>query len=198
MLILWIFQEWAKHNVHFLQLSTTDIFESPCQDKLQKGVDFIDKFDGSGIASNGKESGSVYVHCKAGRTRSATLVGCYLMKVNIMMKRPEICFYSIRKIEHISTKENWTNFSAFFTETWMDPGASRRLYEKQTRAHSFTHRSMASFDPILPKSRWAKTSRKTSLANYHRILMICTFFCRFLWMVRLEFSLSLSTKISYL
>lgn len=27
-------------------------------------------------------SGSVYVHCKAGRTRSATLVGCYLMEEN--------------------------------------------------------------------------------------------------------------------
>ncbi|KAH8303046.1 hypothetical protein KR018_006766, partial [Drosophila ironensis] len=26
--------------------------------------------------------GSVYVHCKAGRTRSATLVGCYLMMKN--------------------------------------------------------------------------------------------------------------------
>ena len=25
---------------------------------------------------------SVYVHCKAGRTRSATLVGCYLMQKN--------------------------------------------------------------------------------------------------------------------
>ena len=25
---------------------------------------------------------SVYVHCKAGRTRSATVVACYLMKVS--------------------------------------------------------------------------------------------------------------------
>lgn len=29
-------------------------------------------------------SGTVYVHCKAGRTRSATLVGCYLMMVSMM------------------------------------------------------------------------------------------------------------------
>lgn len=33
-------------------------------------------------SENGVNSGTVYVHCKAGRTRSATLVGCYLMMVN--------------------------------------------------------------------------------------------------------------------
>merc|ERR1711936_1254253 len=44
---------WAKLGVDFLQLSTSDI-----------------------------AGHSVYVHCKAGRTRSATLVGCYLMEVH--------------------------------------------------------------------------------------------------------------------
>jgi atypical dual specificity phosphatase len=67
------FQTWKNHGVEFLQLSTTDIFETPCQEKLQQGVLFINKFRNTG--------GSVYVHCKAGRTRSATLVGCYLMQV---------------------------------------------------------------------------------------------------------------------
>lgn len=59
----------------FLQLRTRDIFEAPCQEKLKKGVSFISEMAESG--------GSVYVHCKAGRTRSATLVGCYLMQVKI-------------------------------------------------------------------------------------------------------------------
>ena len=66
----------------FLQLHTRDIFETPCQEKLKKGVCFISDIAGSG--------GSVYVHCKAGRTRSATLVGCYLMKV-----KPRILFLCI-------------------------------------------------------------------------------------------------------
>lgn len=64
--------EWEKNGVKFLQLSTTDIFETPCQEKLQRGVQFIRSFEGTGQ--------TVYVHCKAGRTRSATLVGCYLMQ----------------------------------------------------------------------------------------------------------------------
>ncbi|XP_027216352.1 phosphatidylglycerophosphatase and protein-tyrosine phosphatase 1 [Penaeus vannamei] len=69
-------QEWATAGVNFLQLSTTDIFEAPCQEKLQQGVEFIRDFDKS------NQEGLVYVHCKAGRTRSATLVACYLMAKN--------------------------------------------------------------------------------------------------------------------
>lgn len=66
-------KEWEAVGVQFLQLSTTDIFEAPSQDKLQHGVKFIHAVEAS------SPSGAVYVHCKAGRTRSATLVACYLM-----------------------------------------------------------------------------------------------------------------------
>jgi atypical dual specificity phosphatase len=63
-----------------------------------RGVHFIDEV----IA--GDPDASVYVHCKAGRTRSATLVGCYLMNrygwtpekaVDFMReKRPHILLHS--------------------------------------------------------------------------------------------------------
>ncbi|XP_035216041.1 phosphatidylglycerophosphatase and protein-tyrosine phosphatase 1-like [Stegodyphus dumicola] len=65
-------EEWKRRGVKFLQLHTQDIFHAPSQEKLARGVQFINEFVGTGS--------SVYVHCKAGRTRSATLVGCYLMK----------------------------------------------------------------------------------------------------------------------
>ena len=54
---------WSKMGVEFLQLSTTDIFSAPSQDKLVRGVEFIDE-----VTARHKGS-SVYVHCKAGRTR---------------------------------------------------------------------------------------------------------------------------------
>ena len=86
--------EWNKLGVEFLQLATTDIFEAPAIEKLKRGVDFIDKI------SKERPNSSIYVHCKAGRTRSATLVGCYLMNkygmtpeeaVNLMTeKRPHV------------------------------------------------------------------------------------------------------------
>lgn len=81
--------KWQLLGVEFLQLATTDIFESPCQDKLFKGVEFMNKFlpqdkriKGLSTTTSPENVGSVYVHCKAGRTRSATLVGCYLMMVS--------------------------------------------------------------------------------------------------------------------
>lgn len=105
-------KEWESHNVQFLQLSTTDIFESPSQEKLECGVNFINKFrdaghkgfEDSNIKNDNFEPGTVYVHCKAGRTRSATLVGCYLMMKNqwtpeeavshMKQKRPHILLHS--------------------------------------------------------------------------------------------------------
>jgi len=90
---LWLFsnnnEKWKEQDVEFLQLATTDIFESPCQNKLQNGVQFINRFlpkssriPGLSDENLNDASGTVYVHCKAGRTRSATLVGCYLMQRN--------------------------------------------------------------------------------------------------------------------
>lgn len=83
-----LLQKWKTHGVDFLQLATTDIFEAPCQNKLRNGVEFINKYlpadgkiPGIPIEPNENVAGTVYVHCKAGRTRSATLVGCYLMQV---------------------------------------------------------------------------------------------------------------------
>ncbi|XP_043667191.1 phosphatidylglycerophosphatase and protein-tyrosine phosphatase 1 [Vespula pensylvanica] len=107
-------KDWKKYNVEFLQLSTTDIFEVPCQKKLKMGVDFINKFrctdrtlKNDNHNDDTKETPSVYVHCKAGRTRSATLVGCYLMMKNgwvpeeamdyMKSKRQHILLHSIQR-----------------------------------------------------------------------------------------------------
>lgn len=83
-------QKWKAQNIEFLQLATTDIFEAPCQNKLKQGVEFISQFlpranqtaVGLTETKSTHSPGTVYVHCKAGRTRSATLVGCYLMQRN--------------------------------------------------------------------------------------------------------------------
>lgn len=76
------FQSWKEAGVEFLQLATTDIFATPCQTKLVEGVTFINRFIKTDNIVNGISTSSVYIHCKAGRTRSATLVGCYLINVS--------------------------------------------------------------------------------------------------------------------
>jgi len=66
-------QEWAEHGITQLVLSTPDLIAAPTQSKLVTGVKFL--------LDHVERRQQVYVHCKAGRTRSATLVACYLMQV---------------------------------------------------------------------------------------------------------------------
>jgi len=49
------------------------LIAAPTQEDLAVGVKFL--------LDHAKRRELVYVHCKAGRTRSATLVACYLMQV---------------------------------------------------------------------------------------------------------------------
>lgn len=80
--------DWKRLGVEFLQLPTKDFVEVPSLSNLQKGVkmmmDIIDKSKNNNLNSSTTTNKlpSIYVHCKAGRTRSTTLVACYLVKVN--------------------------------------------------------------------------------------------------------------------
>jgi atypical dual specificity phosphatase len=80
-------QDWKQRNVQFHWLPTPDWTHSPTITGIRQAVHFINRlavcdmcvsmdvfsFDGTGK--------SVYVHCKAGRSRSATVVACYLVTV---------------------------------------------------------------------------------------------------------------------
>lgn len=54
-----------------LSIPTVD-YTAPTLENVQKAVDFIQR--------HADEDGMVYVHCKAGRARSATIVVCWLMQ----------------------------------------------------------------------------------------------------------------------
>ncbi|XP_054442944.1 phosphatidylglycerophosphatase and protein-tyrosine phosphatase 1 [Pteronotus mesoamericanus] len=66
-------KEWRKVGVEQLRLSTIDMTGIPTLANLRKGVQFALKYQSLGQ--------SVYVHCKAGRSRSATMVAAYLIQV---------------------------------------------------------------------------------------------------------------------
>ncbi|XP_011355336.1 phosphatidylglycerophosphatase and protein-tyrosine phosphatase 1 [Pteropus vampyrus] len=66
-------REWKRLGVEQLRLSTVDMTGIPTLANLQKGVQFVLKYQSLGQ--------SVYVHCKAGRSRSATMVAAYLIQM---------------------------------------------------------------------------------------------------------------------
>ncbi|XP_030805319.1 phosphatidylglycerophosphatase and protein-tyrosine phosphatase 1 isoform X1 [Camarhynchus parvulus] len=67
-------QEWESMGVEQLRLSTVDLTGVPTLENLHKGVEFILRHRACG--------NSVYVHCKAGRSRSATMVAAYLIQLH--------------------------------------------------------------------------------------------------------------------
>lgn len=89
-------QEWENWGVTQLHLPTVDFNNAPSQEMLRRGVEFIEEMN--------QNQNSVYVHCKAGRGRSATLATCYVMKAKklspmdahqyIKSKRPHILIAS--------------------------------------------------------------------------------------------------------
>jgi atypical dual specificity phosphatase len=100
--------DWAKLGVpNFLQLATTDIFEAPSVDKLSRGVDFINEI------IDQDPNASVYVHCKAGRTRSATLVACYLMVKKGLSPEEAVEFMKYRRSHILLHSKQWQAMREF-------------------------------------------------------------------------------------
>ncbi|KAM9816865.1 phosphatidylglycerophosphatase and protein-tyrosine phosphatase 1 [Neosynchiropus ocellatus] len=67
-------EEWHAAGVEQLRLSTVDLTGVPSLENLHKGVEFA--------LQHRQLGGSVYIHCKAGRSRSATLAAAYLIKLH--------------------------------------------------------------------------------------------------------------------
>ena len=120
-------KEWAEKGVQFLQLNTPDIFHAPSQEKLRRGVQFIQEFQGT--------DGSVYVHCKAGRTRSATLVGCYLMQRNNWDPQTAIDFMKSKRTHVLLRSKQLSAINTYYQEH-VEPQIEQPVSDTNTRATS--------------------------------------------------------------
>ncbi|VDP37966.1 unnamed protein product [Soboliphyme baturini] len=104
-------EDWNARGVEHFWLCVPDFFGSPPVDDLHSAVKFMNHAQKSGK--------SVYVHCKAGRTRSVTLAMCYLMQKHqwyspaaytaVKAKRPRIILYhqQWRTIEEYGKQYVW-------------------------------------------------------------------------------------------
>jgi atypical dual specificity phosphatase len=98
-------QEWAAAGITQLVLSTPDMIAAPTQEDLQTGVKFL-------LQHNALKT-SVYVHCKAGRTRSATLVACYLIQRHRWSPEEAVEFIR-QKRPHIKIRpKQWTALKTY-------------------------------------------------------------------------------------
>jgi len=110
--------EWANLGVRFLQLPTTDMFTSPSQEHLKTGVKFIRE-----VVTDSPPGSSVYVHCKAGRTRSATLVGCYLMEEYGHTPEQAVEFMAQKRPHIWLHNKQWQALRDYHQQNIMQPAA---------------------------------------------------------------------------
>ena len=99
--VLNVCEEHAGHKeayfaagIEQLRLPTID-YTTPSLKTVQRGVEFIDSY----VAQGHK----VYVHCKAGRGRSATIVLCWLIKSK-HFSPPSAMEFLLRKRPHVNNQ----------------------------------------------------------------------------------------------
>ncbi|VDK41691.1 unnamed protein product [Anisakis simplex] len=97
--------EWEKLGIAYHEIPMVDFVGSSSRNEIEKAIHFIDAI--------GKQGKSVYVHCKAGRTRSTTVVVCYLMAKNNWM--PNVAFeYLKSKRPHVLLRSaHWRSVNEY-------------------------------------------------------------------------------------
>ncbi|KAH9491407.1 Phosphatidylglycerophosphatase and protein-tyrosine phosphatase 1 [Bulinus truncatus] len=104
-------EELNALGLKHLKLSTVDFTGTPSQENLRLGVQFLNTH---------RELGqTVYVHCKAGRTRSTTLVVCYLMQLH-KWKPQEAVEFVRSKRHHILLRNKQLKSIEEFSNSLMD------------------------------------------------------------------------------
>ncbi|CAD6236864.1 unnamed protein product [Miscanthus lutarioriparius] len=100
---------YQANEIEHLVIPTRDYLFAPSLEDISQAIDFIHR--------NALQGGTTYVHCKAGRGRSTTIVLCYLIKYRNMT--PEAALDHVRSIRPrvLLAPSQWHAVSSFGTLT---------------------------------------------------------------------------------
>jgi atypical dual specificity phosphatase len=98
-------EDWEERNIKFHHVPMQDFTGSTSRVNVQKAVAFMDE-----VASNGK---TVYVHCKAGRTRSATVAVCYLMHKHDYMPNVALGIVAQKRPQVVLRAAHWRTVNEY-------------------------------------------------------------------------------------
>ncbi|GAB2270984.1 hypothetical protein Dimus_005840 [Dionaea muscipula] len=107
---------YRAHNIKHLVIPTRDYLFAPSFADISKAVDFIHANECCGKTT--------YVHCKAGRGRSTTIVLCYLVQHKQMT--PDAAYEYVRSIRPrvLLASSQWQAVQEYYSVMVKEPGAS--------------------------------------------------------------------------
>lgn len=129
-------QEWQALGVRQLKVPTTDFTGTPTHDQIRTAVDFIVQYR--------EQNDSVYVHCKAGRTRSATVVACYLVKVNLWTPEEAVSFIKSKRPQIWLRDKQLKSVSQFYNSCVKQASASNSMSATHSKASNKSVMSQSS------------------------------------------------------
>uniref|UniRef100_A0A914HJB5 Phosphatidylglycerophosphatase and protein-tyrosine phosphatase 1 n=1 Tax=Globodera rostochiensis TaxID=31243 RepID=A0A914HJB5_GLORO len=97
--------DWAQSDIQFHHTPMRDFIGSTSLQNIEEAVQFIDK-----VTSKGQ---TCYVHCKAGRTRSATVAICYLMHKFDFSPEQALDAVSTKRPQVLLRDVHWQSISHF-------------------------------------------------------------------------------------
>ena len=102
--------EYTRLGIEQLRIPTTD-FTHPRLEDVQTAVEFVQ--------DHAQRGQTVYIHCKAGRARSATVAICWLMKYrNLTMEQAQLALLKARP--HINPRLTQRKVVRQFAESLTD------------------------------------------------------------------------------
>ncbi|KAG8086150.1 hypothetical protein GUJ93_ZPchr0010g7738 [Zizania palustris] len=98
---------YQAHGINHLKIPTRDYLFAPSVEDISQAVDFIHR--------NASQGGSTYVHCKAGRGRSTTVVLCYLIKYRNMTPEAALDYVRTVRPRVLLAQSQWQAVKLFST-----------------------------------------------------------------------------------
>eukprot|EP00897_Mesotaenium_endlicherianum_P010152 jgi/Mesen1/9165/ME000591S08486 len=114
---------YKEYGMEHLEIPTRDYLFAPSKDDLQRAVDFIHEYEQMGQ--------KVYVHCKAGRGRSTTVVLCYLVKHQDMSPQQALDYVRARRPRVLLAAAQWKAVMGFYKSLQGNPHADISLLIKE-------------------------------------------------------------------
>ncbi|XP_062505765.1 phosphatidylglycerophosphatase and protein-tyrosine phosphatase 1-like [Corticium candelabrum] len=101
-------EEWASRGIEYIRLDVREYFYAPSLLQISTALNMIERLK--------KMDHNVYVHCKAGRGRSATLVACYLMKDQKLNPQEAVDLLKAKRPQVKLGKFQWEAIREFYRQ----------------------------------------------------------------------------------